>query len=124
MFASIIMFLGTLLSAFLVSQFGQIIAQLNAESRKYRNKMEIVNIMMNKLSLPKELRRRVSQYFSHLWNVHGTFDLQVGTPERHNDPSRFWIAPHILFRISMIAAKVHFRPEPITLVRDRDLSSP
>lgn len=74
-FAAGMMMVGSVLTAFMVSQLSMLMQQMNASHRFYRTHMHSVQLMMEKQNLPRELRNRVEQYYSYLWHAHGTFEL-------------------------------------------------
>jgi CRP-like cAMP-binding protein len=67
---------GTVVTGYIVSQVSVLMASLQASERQYVHKLSQVNVTMEKLSVPKKLRSRVMDYYSYLWDRHGTFDVR------------------------------------------------
>mmetsp|Transcript_26892 Transcript_26892/g.78628 ORF Transcript_26892/g.78628 Transcript_26892/m.78628 type:complete len:1208 (-) Transcript_26892:109-3732(-) len=75
-FAAAMMLLGTVVTAYMVAQISVLMTVLNASGREFSRKLDMASVTMFKLNLPPELTARVTQYYTYLWNEHGTFDLQ------------------------------------------------
>ena len=59
-YSAFMMFVGTAVSAFIVSQLSMYLAQMNASQREYRAKMDMVHITMRKMALPASCARASS----------------------------------------------------------------
>ncbi|KAL1511127.1 hypothetical protein AB1Y20_005947 [Prymnesium parvum] len=75
-YAAAVMLLGTVLTAYMVAQISVLMTVLNGSGREFSQKIDMITMKMNKMNLPSQLVTRVQQYYSYLWNEHGTFDLR------------------------------------------------
>ena len=73
--ASLMMLIGSLVLAIMISQMGVLMATMQAAHREYNEKLNSVNVMMKKLKLPPMLRSRIEQYYHYMWHTHGSFDV-------------------------------------------------
>ncbi|TMW58778.1 hypothetical protein Poli38472_006923 [Pythium oligandrum] len=72
-FSILTVLLGSVLLAIV---FGNV-ANFNANNTNYQRKLEAVVATMDKLHLPEPLRRRIHQYYSHLWGEYESLDGDI-----------------------------------------------
>ena len=76
-FTSLVMMLGTVLQAFIVSQLSNLMAEMHAAAREFKTKLDQVRTTMRKLALPPLLRARIEQYYGYLWSEVGVWETSL-----------------------------------------------
>jgi CRP-like cAMP-binding protein len=76
-FGSVAVLFGCLAIAFVISCVSLLLMNAQSNGSQYQRKLEMVFATMDKMQLPAQLRRRIHQYYNHLWFEHDSIDGDI-----------------------------------------------
>ncbi|TMW58782.1 hypothetical protein Poli38472_006927 [Pythium oligandrum] len=77
LFSILTVLLGSVLLAIVFGNVAMLVSNFNANETNYQRKLESVVATMDKLHLPEPLRRRIHQYYTHLWSEYESLDGDI-----------------------------------------------
>ncbi|KAK1942636.1 Potassium/sodium hyperpolarization-activated cyclic nucleotide-gated channel 1 [Phytophthora citrophthora] len=80
--STFIILIGSVILAIVFGNVAMLVANFNANTTKYHQKMEAVFATMEKMELPLKLRERVQQYYNHMWMEYQSLDGDIAQFQR------------------------------------------
>jgi CRP-like cAMP-binding protein len=81
-YSSVAIIVGSGILAIVYGSVALLVSNFNANETNYHRKMEAVYAMMAKMDLPLELRKRVNEYYTHVWLEYEVLDGSINKFEK------------------------------------------
>jgi CRP-like cAMP-binding protein len=77
LFSTCVILIGSVILAIVFGEVALLVSNFNANTTSYRQKMEGVVAVMDKMNLPLKLQERVHQYYTHVWTEYRSLDGDI-----------------------------------------------